>query len=680
MKNRVSIFSIPAGLPVLLGLCWTTNLGGGATIAKLPTLGGPTLEAKAINRAGQVAGFSTVVGGDQHGFLYSGGVSHDLWTLGGITSASFGLNQSGWVVGESGLSDGLETHAFLFNGTKMVDLGTLGGTFSTASAVNERGQVVGIASLAGDRETHAFLFDTNGILRDLGTLGVGRSFARDINNRGQVVGDSTDASGKTIAFLWQDGIMTGLTLGGISFGYAINDAGQVVGESYGNDSEDHGFLYSAGTVADLGTLGGTYSVAYALNEAGQVIGDSTTADDLETHGFIHTAGVMSDLGTLGGPFTTAHAINNLGQVVGDSTDANYNSIAFFWQNGIMYDLNGVLPPNSGWTLQTAWYLNDVGQIVGTGMFQGNYAWYILTLGQANHPPVADAGADQTVECGAAARLDGRGSTDPDGDALVYEWSEGDTKLGTEAQTSVTLGMGVHTLTLTATDRSGASSQDTVVVTVKDTTPPLISCPAAQTASPNANCLALVPDLLAGLVAQDTCTPSRNLVKSQVPAAGTPVGTGTHEVTITVTDVASNTATCTTTFKVAETNAPTIQSASVTPSNLSPANRRMIPVTVSVVAVDDCDPAPKSRIVSIVSSEPVTSQGDRTSPDWRITGPLTAQLRAERSKGNVPRIYTLTVACTDASGNTTRTTLTVGVHADRAQAAASSKVKRTTVKK
>lgn len=87
----------------------------------------------------------------------------------------------------------------------------------------------------------------------------------------------------------------------------------------------------------------------------------------------------------------------------------------------------------------------------------------------NAPPVADAGADQTLNDG-----DGTGAewvtiagsaTDADGSIVAYQWSEGTTELGTSATLNTTLAVGVHTLTLTATDNEGAVGSDTVVVTV-----------------------------------------------------------------------------------------------------------------------------------------------------------------------------------------------------------------------
>lgn len=43
----------------------------------------------------------------------------------------------------------------------------------------------------------------------------------------------------------------------------------------------------------------------------------------------------------------------------------------------------------------------------------------------SHPPVADAGANQSVTSGTLVALDGSGSSDPDGDALTFTWTQTD---------------------------------------------------------------------------------------------------------------------------------------------------------------------------------------------------------------------------------------------------------------
>jgi len=79
-----------------------------------------------------------------------------------------------------------------------------------------------------------------------------------------------------------------------------------------------------------------------------------------------------------------------------------------------------------------------------------------------------------------------------------------------------------------------------------------------------------------------------------------------------------------------------------------------------VATDNCDANPVCRIVSVTSSEPVTGPGDNTTPDWNITGNLTVDLRAEVTSQDLPRVYTILVSCTDASGNTSYRSLDVVV--------------------
>lgn len=114
----------------------------------------------------------------------------------------------------------------------------------------------------------------------------------------------------------------------------------------------------------------------------------------------------------------------------------------------------------------------------------------------------------------------------------------------------------------------------------------------------------------------------------------------------------------------DTAPPIITGIAAIPNQLWPPNHQMVPVTVSVSATDDCAIA-NSRIVEIACNEATTVGGrGKTSPDWQITGDLTANLRAERSGSSKGRVYTITVQCTDTSGNISTGTVKVTVAHDK----------------
>jgi hypothetical protein len=114
----------------------------------------------------------------------------------------------------------------------------------------------------------------------------------------------------------------------------------------------------------------------------------------------------------------------------------------------------------------------------------------------------------------------------------------------------TFPLGTTAVAFTATDEAGNSASCTEAVTVVDTTPPAVNCPAAKSAECTGNHAATID--LGAATATDTCSTAQ---VSSVPAASYPIGT--TQVAYTATDGDGLTATCTTTATVVDTTAPAI---------------------------------------------------------------------------------------------------------------------------
>jgi hypothetical protein len=102
----------------------------------------------------------------------------------------------------------------------------------------------------------------------------------------------------------------------------------------------------------------------------------------------------------------------------------------------------------------------------------------------NQPPIADAGADRTVECnivrGARFLLDGTGSSDVDGNLADQAWFRGGRTAADAFGWALLSGAEAPlgsptTFRLRVLDAAGQASEDTMLATVVDTTPPVPSC-------------------------------------------------------------------------------------------------------------------------------------------------------------------------------------------------------------
>lgn len=316
------------------------------TVTDLGTLFGGSDKAYGINDSGQVAGTSGT-----RAVLYANGSVTNLGTLpGGLSSQGLGINNSGQVVGNSGTSGA--QRGFIYSNNTMTALGSLTGGISHAYGINDSGLAVG-SSVASNGRLHAVLYGPGGTPTDLGTLGGPESHAYAINNSDQVVG----------------------------YASALVTYYDVYGNPYVVE-ETHAFLHDGNTINDLGTLGdSTYSYASGINNNGQVVGWSGA------NAFLYSGGVMASLGTLPGQnsFSKAFGINDSGQIVGaaymlglDPDPFHTQARAFIFDDGMMTNLNSLIDPGSGWTLQEAQDINELGQIVGWGLHDGQTRAFLLT--------------------------------------------------------------------------------------------------------------------------------------------------------------------------------------------------------------------------------------------------------------------------------------------------------------
>src|SRR5213079_2822807 len=83
-----------------------------------------------------------------------------------------------------------------------------------------------------------------------------------------------------------------------------------------------------------------------------------------------------------------------------------------------------------------------------------------------------------------------------------------------------VGLGAHTITVTATDAAGNSATCTTIFTVTDTTAPTVNCSAIPSASADGSCQAAVPNILSGVTVSDGCSAAGAITLTQSPVAGT----------------------------------------------------------------------------------------------------------------------------------------------------------------
>jgi len=263
---------------------------------------------------------------------------------------------------------------------------------SGAVAINNGGSVAGYVETDFPEYTsHACIWTASGGLQLLMT-GDTESYPNDINDSNQIVGYLRRPGYGSIAFLWQNGVVTelgGLTSFPFSEAKAIDNSGRVVGWSESSNGSIHAFLWQNGIMTDLGSTSGGQdrSIAYGLAGPNYIVGIGANPDASGAWPLLWQNGNLTQLPlsasvSQGGPV----GVNALGQAAGyceNLPPAPYFLHAFLWQNGTTIDLGA---PSSGYS--EAFSINNLGQVVGDDqrdatLYQNGRWSYLRDLTPAN---------------------------------------------------------------------------------------------------------------------------------------------------------------------------------------------------------------------------------------------------------------------------------------------------------
>ena len=597
------------------------------------------------------------------------------------------INNSGAATGHS--HTGSRYHAFYYDGNSMSDIGTLYNNVSNNTSygidINNHGQITGYSYGSGNYQ-EAFLWDPQTGMVGLGVLpGQRYSYATGINDNGQVVGYSSGSG--TVGFIWDEeyGMREIGVPQGARYFYpeAINNHGVVVGRAYFYNNGNKAFTWSeADGFTDLGSFNQTptstnYNIyPRDINNSGQIVGDAYGLSGHSNGGFFWdpaTGFYSLDTDNDNNTYYYAMGLNNNGQVAGYFYEVdesyNYTYSAFIWDaSGEFIDL-GHYNENTNdsyyYAISIAYDINDSGVVVGYSYnSEGHNIPVIWTGEKSNEAPVANAGADQTLDATGqttSVTLDGSGSSDADGDALSYSWTLDGSVVSTDASFSTNLADGSYTFTLTVSDGEESDS-DEVSVTVVNTIP-VANAGADQTLEATGATTTVTLNGSATDADGDALTYSWS---NGAAGASTSVdlAVGTHTFTMTVTDEQGATDSDQVTVTITDTTAPVISFNQET-NSLWPPNHKMVLVATGITASDIVDGTTDVQ-VEVSSSEAANGKGDgNTDSDYEIRvnfdGSIDVYVRAERSgKGKTGRTYTITMTTGDVAGNSSVNSFEVSV--------------------
>jgi len=283
----------------------------------------------------------------------------------------------------------------------------------------------------------------------------------------------------------------------------------------------------------------------------------------------------------------------------------------------------------------------------------------------NLPPTCDANGPYQVECAGATTdvsLDGTGSSDPDpGDVLAYSWLSDCPGASLDDDTSATPMLTVDTspgcsvdcsVFLDVSDLVGDSDACSTTVTIVDTTPPVLACPADITIECDES---TNPSNTGMATATDVCdTNPIAITFSDVEVPGVCPVTSVITRTWEATDSCGNTTSCEQVITLVDTTPPVIDCAA--PATISPPDA---PISFMATAADNCDGDPS---VEIMSSDcyMLTNKGKLIDKTDSCVVEVNGDTITIMDSGGIDDHITWTVRSVDNCGNASETVCEVEV--------------------
>jgi len=319
------------------------------------------------------------------------------------------MNRDGSVVGHSAVNDPWKgtSQAWIWRPKdrnrrigQLFPLDHFGGNNAIATGVNHLGDVVGFA---GDAQGVVWVVKwVNGAGTPVGIEKVGKI------DQGEPFGDPSINDGGTIAFtsankepvVWVNGKLRPLDPGNFGGVSGMGDGGDVVGHAGKHNGTYQatvwkftGADYSAGVnIGDDSQGGPAYrgsGFASDINRRSEVTGNFLDGSNYQAFLWTNNRVISLTSEFMQG---ASYAVNDHGHVVGFFAPASNQRKPFLYEgsNGTFepdkwVNLQTQIDPAVGWDLQEAHDINDQGQIIGFGYYQGQGRAFLMTPTRTSPP-------------------------------------------------------------------------------------------------------------------------------------------------------------------------------------------------------------------------------------------------------------------------------------------------------